>query len=407
MADEYLDPRDFFKGLSDSWHELWDDSLSLYENTVNLINSCAFIPKKAKITPIVATYLLASQKWCKTLGILYCHGDEGSGKSTVSILANRLHGFSTTFSPDDTFSSLRNALDAQRWVDGDTKRFEKDGALLAWDNIKLSTFTRDPRVYQLLLYGYSRESERVLIATPDGDNREFFVFSSKVISTVDPIHSHPDFTELKRRLIPVHHKKWERFSPEEKKEFEGLDIKTSRVNPEQIDWDGISDNYYQFWTNRENVQNFVFYRTAITKRRGNKIQIPPTINSHQWTISVDLIATAMALGAFPSVQEAVDFFGEYWATVANVFLSDSTALEMHLKQFIEDEAMHLIESNQRLVDAGLTPYPIVLDPEKLKRKLDLLQAQGKLDLYPSQKDIGKIMYALGWRLNKEGWTEKQ
>ncbi|HEY9658535.1 MAG TPA: hypothetical protein V6C65_08805, partial [Allocoleopsis sp.] len=199
MTDEaiYLDPKTIYADELDHWERYWNKELSLYENILNLCSQCVALPRQDLQLPIAVIYMLIPSKWAKVLPILFSWGDRGTGKTTFASLASNLHGQHQLFSSADTFASLRNALDQMRWMD-EYKEFEKEGAILCWDNVSRETFLRDEKIYQMMLFGYNRTSERILLAQPDGTNREYRVFCPKIISSVQPLHTYFEFEELRR-----------------------------------------------------------------------------------------------------------------------------------------------------------------------------------------------------------------
>jgi hypothetical protein len=248
---EYLDPREFYANELQSWQSLWDSNLNLYENVSNILSQSVFLPNKELLLPIATIYILMPCKWSKIAPIMFSWGDKGSGKSTIATLANYIHGLKQSFSPTDTFASVRNALDAMRWINAEDKDLEKEGALLAWDNIHISTLERDPKLYQLLLFGYNRSTDRIRIASTQGKNIDYHVYCPKIISSTEPIHLVPEFNELQRRLIVIPHKPFEKFNAEEIKPYKGIDINIDRLDLDSICWDGIEKEFLIFWNTPE------------------------------------------------------------------------------------------------------------------------------------------------------------
>ncbi len=401
----YLNPEDFYKQEMDSWLELWDESLSLYGNVASILGQTVLFPQRNLMLPIVATYLLIPSKWARVLPILFSWGGKGSGKSTTAILAAKLHGINSTFSATDTFSAIRNALDSMRWIDPIEKDLEKEGAILPWDNIHAGTLKKDERIYQMLLFGYSRASDKISIAQPDGTNREFYVFSPKIISSVDDIHLNPDFEELQRRLIVIPHKSWEQFTPEEKKPYEDFDIFTDRIDLDSIHWDGIQDEYLRFWNDAENCKLYAKYRAILTKK--GKKDFKHHMKSEQWLVSIDVIVTGLVTGAWRTIDEAIAHLDEYWRFANRNIFNQSTATIEHLETFIDEEVGTQRQLNKQMEEAGKKGILLIISPEKLKQRLEYHHKRGELDVYPSQERIIQLMGRLGWRLTQKGWMEKQ
>ncbi|MEH2172193.1 hypothetical protein [Nostoc sp.] len=401
----YLDPNDFYKQEMESWEELWNDDLTLYQNVRSILSQSVLLPQRDLMLPILATYILIPSKWALILPILFSWGGKGSGKSTTAIFANKLHGKNQTFSSTDTFSAIRNALDSMRWIDPAEKEMEKEGAILAWDNLHISTLKRDERIYQLLLFGYSRASDKISIAQPDGTNREFFVFSPKIISSVDDIHLCPDFEELHRRLLVIPHKSFEEFNSEERKLYQDFDIFTDKLDIDSIHWEGIEEKFYSFWNNTDNCKLYAKYRSMLT-RKGKK-EFTHEMTSNQWVITVDLMVTGLILGTWKSPSEAISHMDSYWKYTDKHIFSQLGATTEHLKQFIEEEVGTQRILNQQLIEKGKPGISLVISPQKLKNRIAYHHARGELEINPRQQDIIIIMSRLGWRLTSKGWMEKK
>jgi hypothetical protein len=403
---DYIDPKEYYGQSLDSWRDVWNDDLSLYENTSNILSMLLVIPNKKVLLPIAATYLLIPSKWAFKVGILFSWGDEGSGKSTIAKFAARMHGHSTLFSPADTFASVRNALDKMRWIDIKEKEMEKEGAILCWDNIHCETLERDLKLYQLLLFGYDRNTDRIQIAGANGENREYFVFCPKCISSVHPIHTVTTFNELTRRLILIPHKKWEKFTPEEKKEYDNFDFLTDMLDFDCIHWDGVSDNYFNFWNNHKNCADYVQWRKLLTRQGKKTFVLPDSISPANWAISIDIVATGLVLGTWTTINDAISCIGEYWKLINDNYLNDFSATMSHLRDFIYQEAGTQLEINEKRINLGEKSINIVIDATRLKNHLSVLQNEGKLDISPRNKDINDIMWRLGWKLGTIGWIQR-
>lgn len=401
--DIYLDPREFYSQEMDTWESLWDNSLSLYSNTENILKQAVMVPNKRLMLPILTSYILIPSKWAKILPILFSFGAKGSGKSTTAIFASKMHGFNQVFSATDTFASIRNSLDMMRWIDPKHKELEKEGAILAWDNIHAGTLERDERIYQMLLFGYSRASDKICIASTDGTNKEFYVFSPKIISSIDDLHLMPRFEELHRRLLVIPHKPWHDFTLDERKEYEGFDIHSDRLDLDSIHWDGIEDKFFAFWNSQENCKNYARYRTLLTRKNS---KFHHSIKPEQWIISIDLIVTGLVTGAWNDIREAIAHMEEYWTYANKHIFNKSSAMMEHMAQFIKDEVGVQLQVNQQLIENGQQPMKIVINPTRLKQRINYHRERGELDINPQPKDVIDIMSRLGWRLTSKGWEQK-
>ncbi|MBW4689609.1 MAG: hypothetical protein KME40_32085 [Komarekiella atlantica HA4396-MV6] len=401
----YLDPNEFYRQEMDSWEELWDNSLSLSQNVSNILNQAVLLPQRDLMLPILATYILIPSKWARILPILFSWGGKGSGKSTTAVFAAKLHGLNQTFSATDTFSAIRNALDSMRWIDPQDKQFEKEGVLLPWDNIHIGTLKRDERIYQLLLFGYSRSSDKISIASPDGTNKEFFVFSPKIISSVDDIHLFPDFEELHRRLLVIPHKSFDDFTPEEKLPYQNFDVHTDKIDLDAVYWDGIEDKFFEFWNNPENGKLYAKYRTTLT-RKGKKA-FEHSMKTSQWIISIDLIVTGLVTGTWRNIPEAIRHLEKYWKFADKYIFGLTSATIQHLRDFIHEETGNQKKVNDELIRLGREPIELIISPQKLKSRIKYHNDRGELDIPPMPRDIVSIMSKLGWRLTSKGWMEKK
>jgi len=403
MGDSYLDPRDVYAEELQSWEELWNREDTLYSNVKSIVEQSVLLPNAHIMLPVVCTYLCVPSKWSKILPILFSFGDKGSGKSTLATIGSKLHGV-PIFSAADTFASLRNALDQMRWIDRESKDYEQEGAILCWDNIHAQTLINDQKIYQMLLFGYSRASEIINIATVNGENLSFHVFSPKVMSSVDRLHSDLRFKELHRRLLIIPHKPYEKFS---KAEIEASKFSVlEKLDLDSIDWTGMSDEFLHFWSNADNCRQYARHRSYLTRKGAKKFTIPPTFRGEQWTVSIDLICTGLLIGTWTTYQEAVDSFAEYWHWANSSILNNQSATAGELQLFIEEQIGQQRKQNEIYLAAGMTPEPLVINPERLRDRLNFLQGSGRLDDNPKLSLIKEVMRDLGWRLKEgQGWIE--
>ncbi|NJN09248.1 MAG: hypothetical protein HC815_15150 [Richelia sp. RM1_1_1] len=400
---EYLDPRLYYANELDNWTKLWCHDTSFYHNFENIIDECVYFPNREAVLPLVTIYSLVPSKWSKVLGILMCYGREGSGKSTVSHLACKFHGQKQTFSATDTFASIRNSLDKMRWLTSD-KQFEKEGAILCWDNIHSSTLTENKAIYQMLLFGYNRASEKISIANSSGENLDFYVFSPKILSTVDPIHLDTRFRELHRRIYLIPHKPYKMFTAHDKEPYQHRTIE-DRLDLDSICWDGIEDKFHQFWGDKGNCAKYAKLRTSLTRKNSQYSKnLPKSITSERWTITIDLIVTGIVTGKWSSPIEAIEYFDTYWQYIDSEMIESSATIGL-LKLFINEQVGREIAINQKLIAEGFSPNDIYLSPNKLKDKMLFHAARGELDISATNKEISEIMNQLGWKLTTKGWKQ--
>lgn len=405
MSDAYIDPNQVYSEELTHWQEYWDSDLSLYENVFKLASKAVILPNHAVQLPIAVTYILIPSKWAKVLPILFSWGDKGTGKSTFAILASKIHGQSQVFSAADTFASIRNALDKMRWIDPETKQFEKDGVILCWDNLHRETLIRDPRIYQMLLFGYNRNSDRILVASTDGTNREYQVFCPKVISSVDELHLDPEFFELHRRLLPIRHKQFEVFLPDEKNGLGNWNLATDRLELDSIDWEGVEDNFFAFWNDIDRCRQYVRYRSTLTRNGKKPFTVPDVFTGEKWTVSVDLICTGLVLGTWQTIQQAIDAVALYWNWISTLSDEYGSNTKRLLNELIDQHLGSTRELQQIQRSHGFRTEPLTISAEKVKMFLDEQQRKGTLDVTPKNHVVTKIMRQLGWKRKGYYWEE--
>ena len=364
--DEYVNPKDFVSDLLPHYSTLiLDENAPAGKQLESLIRSFVYL-REDSLYPIITSYMMLSQKWSKVCPVLFCYGLPGTGKSTLSILAAYLHNQEYTFSSSDTFPSIRNALDTLRWLD-EGKEYERDGAILCWDNLGADTLRRDPRLYQLLLFGYNRNTDKMMIANSDGTNKVFHVFCPKILSSVEPLHLDPEFQELHRRFLVIHHQK------NEDAQLESLS---------DYDFSNFPKLFFDFWHYKQNCLTYVATRTSISRRKWS-------ISETRKTVSIDL-ATIHSLIYQVSTDESVSLLSTYW-TELDSKTHGKPNLEVFLEQFMTLEFVKL--------DAMNIKY---LQPMVVSDYIKSLVTQSRIDVIEA-RSCKTVMGKLGYVLKPQGW----
>jgi hypothetical protein len=370
---EYINPKDFSMDLLPSWRCILTDIDQVNDNVgfhlEQVIRNFVWLPDEL-LYQVVCSYMMLSQKWCKVVPIMFSYGLPGSGKSTVSLLTAYLHNQEYTFSSSDTFPSIRNSLDLLRWIDED-KQYEKDGAILCWDNLGTDTLRRDPRLYQLLLFGYNRNTDKVMIANTDGTNKVFHVFCPKIISSVEPLHLDSEFQELQRRFLVIHHKK-----------CDGIpNVSIESLN--DYDFTDFPTLFFNFWHEKLNCLKYVSTRKSVSQA---KWSIPET----QKTISIDLAAThSLIYGCSP--KESINLLEQYWMGLATK--TTKSVFEEFLEEFMSAEFRKLAEMNVTYIRHSA-----------IRDFINTLVKDGAIDIKEAKEHI-KVLQKMGYQKTKFGWKK--
>ncbi|WP_346291591.1 hypothetical protein [Sphaerothrix gracilis] len=409
MADDidfdYIDPDEIYSQFEESILEFWEDDLNFAENVINILGKCLIIPYPDIQLPIIASYILGSQKWARVLPLMFHYGDKGSGKSTTAFIAARIHGFKQTHAAKDTVVALRNTLDNSRWLNPETKTKERDGVILCWDNVGIDTLD-DPDVYELMLIGYDRNSSRKATGGEvKGTNAEYETFAHKLFSSVHAIHENPSYDELHRRLLMIRHKPYHLMSDAEKK--------GNQCNPDTLvnfnnyNWDALSEKYFSFWRSRDVVTLYVQTRKALTASK-KTFDIP--MSSNRWVISIDILCTMIVLKIAKNIPEAISIMQAHWNYLDENFKNVNSEMEM-----VESYLYEMLSSQKVSQDVARATGK---QPEKLKIQAALVGQflkdrirLGEIDSeYNKVKKQVALMNGLGYsRRTIDGeifWVEK-
>jgi hypothetical protein len=400
-------PKELYAQSLDSWKDLWNTDRNLVENTEDIINLFVALPKKEILSKVAAIYMLIPSRWSKVLPILYCFGRAGTGKSTISKIAARMHGQTNTFNAADTFASIRISLNRMRFNSTETMDYvpdECEGAILCWDNIHSQTFVNDTKLYQMVLSGYDRGTDKIQIADGAGGVIEYYTFAPKIMSSIEEFHLDPKFSELRRRLMIMPHKKLDKFQPGERLSYDVDFLASDLLDIDTVHWEGIDQIFKMFWSSPNNCKQYVFNRQVFAKRKQSKLKLNSHISSDRWAIGIDFLATGLTLGAFNDAQDACDFYGAYWQYIDETVFSEIGATLQYIREFMYSETATAFDINTEMRKKGMKEYPIIVSPTKLKNILDALHMEGKLEQAPSNKTINLLMRDEGWTLKKQGWV---
>ena len=253
---EYIDPAEILADILSDWREYWIGE-SVYQRTAHLLSHMVALPHPEVQIPLIISYLWTNPKFSSVLPILFCFGQPGSAKSNLAIIASKLRESDPLNADNCTAVSLRNTCNSQKFLDED-KQYEADGALLILDNVGSDTFQMNKNLLALFLGGYKRGQDKVQIGGKDGANIEFYTFSSRIISSVEPLHLEWSLRELASRCWVMPHQCLERLS-QDTLDRQGFEAEGA-IKPEDVNWLGFSSEYLSLWGNKANCKLFASYK---------------------------------------------------------------------------------------------------------------------------------------------------
>lgn len=383
-------------GVSGTWRELYNDSLLLPDNVVNLLCKSAYLPYD--FYDIVAAYFMLPSALCKNIPYLFLCGASGSGKSTIAKLGSHLHGIKIN-SSSDTFAGIRNDLDKRRRaiidkVDPEDpsitfRTYGETNTCMIWDDVDPSVFINSPDLYRLFKFGSNRVSSVITISSKEvGQNLEFSTFCPKTFSSISPIHLDDRFRELRRRLIVIPCKRIEEIDSDRRLELGIVDDEwqSNLIDIDAYNWKDFSKEFKAFW-DLPTAQGFIDARKILSKSvRG--------LSSLQRAISLDLMACGIASGIWVDETVALDRMKFYW----NWFKQETeknAGLSSLLKELIKQQ-----ENN-----AKTNGVPMTIHSQQLRSQISNWVATGWLLETPRASEIRSLMYDSGMRLQQGIWRK--
>lgn len=299
---------------------------------------------------------------------MFNYGRPGTGKSTAAVFARSLHD-TELLSSSSTYASIRNLIKTSRYLIPDEEDEETDGAMLCFDNVNPSTF-QDEDVRNLMLMGYKRTTDRVAHAGAQGGGNVYFrCFSSKIFSSIHPIHTQHELAELFRRMLIIFHEK-------------ATDFDGEMLDLEDVDWeDFYTDIYWRFHQNKSNALMFAkAWKAAKTHVYSDACWSPA-----RKSLVRDLLATGVAIGSWSTVKEGIKTFTEYWHYFDEKVTNNRVDLDQFLEQWSEGKKF-------------------IMHPE-LENQIDKLVNEKRLLKSKSKYDIGGIMGSLGYTKELDVWSK--
>lgn len=420
MATDNQQPIDYSQFLNDSldsWEELWNPQLKLWENLANILQDSVLVPSAKIQVPLAIAYICAPSAISKILPILFCHGRKpGTGKSTLGKFAAIVHGVPVC-TASYTAASIRNYLLEAKYTQYDGSFIEKN-TILILDDVDKRFFQDNPDIYRMFKFGYDRSTDTIEIAGERGSNLKFRVFCGRIVSSVSPLYAEPAFPEFQRRCFVMKFKKFEDFQKHEIERFpvgnytQGLSTDAvlgsheyswnvlERLNLDVYNWEGFDEHLKSFWRNTDNCRIFTAYREQLSKKK-KSFHLPKNLLGEQWTISTDVLCSGLTLGIWRNLQDAADFLAKYWEWANSTKDSEYGATLKILRELIETDTAYASNINTQ---AGREVYPLTISPKRIKTALDEALKHGELDLSPSIDNIKNCMAQLGWKLDVRQWV---
>ena len=384
-------------GISNSWQQLYDNSLSYSANVLSMLKRIVYLPND--FYDIVTAYTILPSALCRIVPYLFLYGQSGSGKSTVAKFICAVHGIKAS-SPDDTFAAMRNTIDSRRygWTEVEdatstvgtyNKRVEINTHMV-WEDIDAKVLAQNPDLYRLYKISYDRNTDQISISGKEpGTLLQFKTFCPKTFSSISPLHLDDRFRELRRRLLVIPFSRVEELNDQRKQEL-GVQDETyavNLINVDAYDWKGFNDELDAFW-DMDIGAVFIATRTALSKSSLG-------LTSQQRGISLDLLTTGIVSGIWEDEVEAVNRLKSYWQWF-KAETEQYTGLGQLLKEYLAQETRNAAAAN-------IVPSVSV---QEMRCQIRKWFEQGWLLEKPTMPSVKEIMLDLGWKISKGVWSKK-
>ena len=386
------------EAVDNSWKNIYDFDSDLPQNLLSILSSCVFLPYDHY--DLLACYYLVPSALCRVLPYLFIHGVSGSGKSSITKIAQHLHDVKTE-SSSDTFVGIRNSIQGRKYRDvripsgipsqPDIWYHTEVNTMLVWDDIDPNVFTEKPDLYRLFKFGYDRTTDKIEVSSREiGQNEVFHCFCPKILSSIHPLHTNQSFKELHRRLLVIPTKKLEELDSKRKLELGimGNSWVDTILEPDTIAWSGFHEVFRKYWDEQRSREFLVLRKDLGRRVRG--------LTSVQRAICLDLIATGVITGIWDGISQATSKFIEYFKWLNSDQEKFGDTLSQLLKQFMEQE-----ESNAKIGGVDLQIHSKVV--------LSLVAAwtnQGLFIEKPRPRDVRTVLAELGYRQKMGVWVKE-
>ena len=371
--------------------DLWDSELTLAENLENTIAHSTFLPKPQIQLPIIVAYSLIPSAMAQVLPIMVVVGVAGSGKSDLGNIIAKMYGVQTQ-NASTTPSALRNIINESKWHEPGLLQGERN-SILIYDNVNQETLNNE-YLYSLLLGGYNRNTSRVTLSLGAGKSCSFDIFGLRLLTTIHPFFNLPKYSEINRRCYVLRTKLLESMAGDDRDDLGDICI-SERIDPNLREFKALNRAFEQFWTTEHNLANYAGIKRSLSRQR-KFLKAYPAINSHRWTISLDLVVTGLVTGVWDTFENALEHLQTYWNWHDSEMAGNISPLSNLLVEFINENTANARKLRK---EVGNKVYvPIEVDAQLLKNTVEGFSKTGQLDIFPTPKVIADAMNTLGWLL---------
>lgn len=262
------------------------------------------------------------------LPILYFYGESGSGKTEGNKLIAQSYNFGrwALYKADSSGCSLRNTLHQLCHMKASENSWDAHlyPAFIMLDNYE-PKFMDKWAEYKVMILSVIRSQSFASIANRDGGNEVFWGHCLKSFTSV------------------VHPRAMDRASSEFYRRFVFFyTAKSSVASMGNYDFSDVPAIYRDLWNVEDVYSKFYPILRSLLAKDDDSTTIP----FHRWQQSLVLMATGIYCGLFSGIEEAVDFFTEYWdwidfkesqtSSSVDIVFSKITneALDFHYKAFV-------------------------------------------------------------------------
>lgn len=391
MSDTLFDFSKYSDNFKDNWESFVNSNQSFPSQIYQLYSKGLVLPNGLIQYPLIITYMFLPSALSKLIPLLIAYGESGSGKSLTGYFASKLHN-TQILSSSDTFASMRNTLNNIKYHEDGTEK----NCLMVWEDIDPDVLISKPDIYRMLKYGVDKSCDTISIATQNGTNLSFRVFTPKIISTISPIFNNSEMIEIQRRCMVLNTKK-----------LVDTDLILNLIDLKEIDYKGINSKFNSFWQNEQKCIEFIQYKKLLHKIKNHGLPVD------KYMMSIDFLATLLCLEiecfeckftntkiSINNINEAIIYINKYWEYHQNLCETSNTIFLNLLKNFINERTTFLLSK-------GINESEIYLSPSKLEQLINQWDNQGLIVVSNNKKRLQLInlMFQLGYQLTKKGYKK--